>query len=242
MEIFYGKPTSNTFFDILDQYSEKEINSIKTSTIPLLNYWKNTEERVLSFLNEIAVPSAPLILNFEYPTRSHGSNKASMSDIMVFGDNWKAAIEAKYTEIKYVYETVKNWNKDKSQNRSNVVDHWLHILQPFLTKPLIEEEISEIPYQFLHRVASSCEGNTEFAWTVYQVFYDQDTESKLGNFKNLLSSSVRYLNPKSNLKIFLHIVKTELLMPNAEVNGILGRLKENDIYAFGEEQFEQLLP
>jgi hypothetical protein len=31
-------------------------------------------------------------------------------------------------------------------------------------------------------------------------------------------------------------------MPNAEVNGILGRLKENDIYAFGEEQFEQLLP
>ena len=173
MEKYYGKPTPNSFSDIVDQYSVKEINSIMTSTIPFLNYWKNAKERMPSFLSGLGISSTPRTLAFEYPTRSFDTNKASMTDLMVFCDHWKIAIEAKFTEIGHKYETIWEWNKEKTENRSRVISHWLEILSPFVDAHLVEDSIPDIPYQFLHRTASSCEGDLNNACTVYQLFYNE---------------------------------------------------------------------
>lgn len=242
IEKYYGKPSPNSFSEILDQYSIKEINSIKTSTVPFLNYWKNGEEKISCFLSSLGIKSNPHTIAFEYPTRSYKSNKASMTDLMVFCDNWKIAIEAKFTEVKYKYETISSWNKKKSINRSCVISHWIELLEPFVDSQLTEELIPDIPYQFFHRIASSCADNNESACTVFQLFYERKALPKLNSFINTLSSSAKQLKPKSNLKIFIQKIETHLISPNIDKDNVLQYLKENEIYRFGEENFIQLSP
>ena len=242
MEKYYGKPTPNSFSDIVDQYSTKAINSITTSTVPFLNYWKNAEERMPSFLSGLGILSTARTIAFEYPTRSYGTNKASMTDLMVFCDDWRIAIEAKFREIEHRYETIAEWNKERTENRSRVISHWLEMLSPFVDAVLEEDSIGDIPYQFLHRIASSCEAKHGNASTIYQLFYDKNTEPRIDAFIKILASAAKRLEPRSKLKVWVLKVATELLRPNTDKETVLQTLKTDDLYSFGEEQFLQLVP
>lgn len=76
------------------------------------------------------------------------------------------AIEAKFTEPKY--ETVAQWlvkGKD-IENRKKVLKGWLDLLSPELK----ETDVAELPYQLIHRAASTCHPDAESRHLVYQVF------------------------------------------------------------------------
>lgn len=242
MEIYYGKPTPNSFSDILDQYSPKEINSIKTSTIPFLNYWKNTQERMSTFLQVLDIESVSQTLAFEYPTRSFGSNKASMTDLMIFCDNCRIAIEAKYTEVVHQYQTVREWYKGKSENRDRVINHWFSFLEPFVTTSLNVESVMDIPYQFIHRTASACANNEKNACVVYQIFYDKETEAKAFDFSDFLAVSVKLLKPRSTLCIYTVSIPIIPPLETVEIASILQCLKKEDLYQYGEMKCLRLIP
>src|SRR5258708_4753147 len=62
------------------------------------------------------------------------------------------AVEAKWTEPRY--ETVSEWLS--SQNRREVLDGWLSLIQPFALEPLTSDDVASAVYQTVHRAASAC--------------------------------------------------------------------------------------
>lgn len=122
----WGNPTENDFDLILDFYSGTKINSDRTSSVPLAQYWKNTNNVIAFIAQKIKLQSNSVSIYFEYPTKSAGRNKSSMSDVMIVSDKYKIAIEGKFTEYQNAeYESIKKWfNKSKPENRINVINHW----------------------------------------------------------------------------------------------------------------------
>ncbi|UJS16266.1 MAG: hypothetical protein L3J17_10090 [Candidatus Jettenia sp.] len=104
----WGNPTENDFDLILDFYSGTKINSDRTSSVPLAQYWKNTNNAITFIAQKIKLQSNSVSIYFEYPTKSAGRNKSSMSDVMIVSDKCKIAIEGKFTEYqKAEYESIK---------------------------------------------------------------------------------------------------------------------------------------
>ena len=163
--IFWGNPNKTNYNLILDYYSGTKINSIKTSSVPLAQYWKKTEKALKILSEKLQNRIDNVEIYFEYPTKSAGNNRSSMSDIMIISDEFKIAIEAKYTEYKKMkYQSIKDWKKETySDNREQVLNHWKKMIAPFSN--LDSSLIDEIPYQFFHRSASACNDNK--TWHVY---------------------------------------------------------------------------
>jgi hypothetical protein len=238
IEMRYGKPERQNISEIIDQYSSNSINSVYTSIVPLLQYWKDIDNRIIYYFKKIRINSNHVNhvkVCFEYPTPSYKSNKCSMTDLMIFCNNSKIAIEGKYTEVKRDYTTVEKWN-DGTDNRKQVMLHWQNIIQPFSSKQM---DISNLPYQFLHRVASACYQNNSIAYTVYQLFYDSDTIESCRQFIKVLKESKDVLKPTERLKIFVNAIEVELI-DKIKKELVLQRLKENDLYNFKKEELYEL--
>jgi len=180
-KLFFGRPDFTDYNEILDMFSNSKLNSIKTSTVPHVQYWKNTQKAV-----NVIEKNLDLILNnselfFEYSTPSFGSNKSSMTDLMIIAQNCKIAIEAKYTEyVKGKYQTISEWYSDgkNKENRLNVLEYWKSLISNFSDC----EDLgitSSLPYQFLHRTASACYRNEGYAAVIYQLFYDRENRDKM---------------------------------------------------------------
>lgn len=242
MELFYGKPTGYSFKEILDHYSSKELNSVQTSTVPLLNYWKFTTRAANELQRALDLPSPPTTIAFEYPTPSAGRNKSSMTDLMVLGNGWKVAIEAKYTEVATGYQTVSNWNKGQSENKRQVLLHWLRMIAPYSEAKLDEQAVLDLPYQFIHRTASACHGSPKSAFVVYEIFHDSATEAQMQGFIDALRHAVKTLNPKPNLKFAVHRIEATLSPSDetTELDSILQTLKDGDLYTFGAARWSSL--
>jgi hypothetical protein len=240
MEIFYGKPTGYSFEEILDQYSPKDLKSAETSTVPFLNHWKTTRQATRRLQEGLGLCSEPTTLAFEYPTPSAGNNKSSMTDLMVWGDSWKIAIEAKYTEVTTSYETVAQWNAEYTPNRSRVAAHWLEMIDPYSQAELDEKLVSDVSYQFLHRTASACYCRPQQAYVLYQVFYAPKTEVRMHEFIDILRRNVAVLQPNQNLRFALNTI--EIVRRNQGVNkeNVLQVMKEKDIYSYGESDWQWL--
>lgn len=202
---YYGNSERQSFESLIENFSSDDLNSYQTSTIPLLEYWKKKENSEF-FINKITSDSIDDVkVMFEYPTPSYKRNRPSMSDIMIINNHYKIAVEGKYTEVKEQYETVEKWNNN-TQNRNNVLKHWLSLLEPYLERVLSIEDIQSIPYQFLHRIASSCY-NSNTGVTVYQIFYDNQTKQKAEVFLKILEASISILKPNLNLRIIFWLVE-----------------------------------
>lgn len=240
MQLFYGKPTGYSFPEILDQYSPTDLKSTKTSTIPFLNHWKVTEEAARSLKEALGLASEPTTLAFEYPTPSAGKNKASMTDLMVWGNGWKVAIEAKYTEVTTSYETVGKWNAAQTANRSDVAAHWLKMIAPYSQTKLDEQLVRDVPYQFLHRTASACYEIPQRAYVAYQVFYNVKTQSRMHEFIDILRRSVDALQPKQNLHFALNTIEITGQVRSASKEDVLQFMKEKDVYSFGASDWQWL--
>lgn len=236
---FYGKPSGQTFNEIVDQFSLSGINSVKTSTIPMLNYWKKDKLAIKKLNEVIPINGSGIDLCFEYPTPSYGSNKASMSDIMLLTERAKISIECKFTEVLQEYQNVKEWHNG-TDNRSKVISHWLEILSPFIKQKLEINDIQNIPYQFLHRAASSCYQNEGNAYLVYQIFFDHQTKMSMENFIKNLEEAFNTLNPSDRFQLIFWGIEVTNIEPSANKENILQLLKERDIYKFESENFKVL--
>jgi hypothetical protein len=106
------------------------------------------------FLDAEKIDSETAQMYFEYPVNQYtGKGKASFTDLMIIDSSKSIAIEAKNTESKY--ETVKKW-LGNSVNKRNVLIGWLGLINSKLTLSITSEDISEVPYQMIHRLASAC--------------------------------------------------------------------------------------
>ena len=231
--IFWGNPKISDYDLILDYYSGTKINSIKTSSVPLAQYWKKPEKALKILSKYLNIPIENTEIYFEYPTKSFGKNRSSMSDIMIISDRIKIAIEAKYTEYKKMkYQTIKDWKKEgDSDNRDQVLNHWMKIIAPFSN--IESSSIDEIPYQFFHRTASACCENKNIACVLYQIFWDIETQEKLTKFLEYLKKSIKLIKP--NNKLIYNIQKIRVnQIKDIDKNYVFQKIKTDEIYKFGD--------
>lgn len=237
--INWGNPKKNDYDLILDHFSATNINSIETSSIPLAQYWQNYQKGLSKLSSKLNTTFDNVSLFFEFPTKSFKSNKSSMTDLMIISDYNKIAIEAKYTEYhRSTYETIKDWyKKSKSENRLNVLNHWKEIISDFSNGSI--DESSELAYQFLHRTASACYENTNTAYVVYQLFWDEETKTSLKGFEEDIKKYVAIINPNEKLKFFIHKIQ---ITNKAKVkkDTVFQEMKSKAIYEFGIEEIESV--
>src|SRR5690554_2936645 len=205
LELRFGYPYPYDYDTILDQFSGTKINSIRTSSVPLVQFWKQTDSRINELFSKIDIFSDKPVLCFEYPTKpQEGKGKASMTDLMILGNDFKIAVEAKFTEYaKLKSNPISLWKTktDNIENKQRVLDYWISLIKPF-SKELDDLLLQEIDYQFFHRTASACK-ETENAIVIYQLFYDKDTLKDLEKFKNELGKYVEIINPNDNLSFYI---------------------------------------
>ena len=149
---YYGNPEKQEWSHVTDVFAAHEsLNSERTSSLPLVQFWKDDKlnKRVSSL--EKLCPGVKLLsagseLYFEYgvsvPIR-FGRGKASMTDLMIISNQHAIAVEAKYTEVTKRYESIKSWlNKnpqDNNDNKIKVLIGWLKYIfdaDGFTTNPL----------------------------------------------------------------------------------------------------------
>jgi hypothetical protein len=242
-ELRFGRPDSYDYNTLLDQFSGTKINSVQTSSVPLLQFWKDTQKRLGELENHLGLNLKNPKLCFEYPTApGQGKGKASMTDLMILPDKTgqvKIAVEAKYTEYaKTKEETVEEWLLDgnKPANRQQVLQGWWNMIAPFRAG---NSAPNTIGYQFLHRTASACNGAQQ-AIVVYQIFYDSDTLPFLPDFRSRLQQYARIINSNGKLTFYTWEIEAKLLIPDRTDPNPFIVMQNNDVYTFGKTEFYQL--
>ncbi len=184
---FYGaKENFDSYANVLRIMAGHEsVKSVRTSSLPLAQFWGDVglTKRLTVFkkhLKCVDLKSAQKF--FEFPTMNKkGKGKASMTDLMMFTDNHRIALEAKYTEYeKSEYEPVSTWNENNDNNKKNVLGGWLS----YMGKSLADiKKYGSIPYQLIHRIASAyaddgSSGRKLSPVVIYQLFYDSKTNKR----------------------------------------------------------------
>ena len=243
IDIRFGQPTPYDYQTIIDQFSGTSYNTFRTSSIPLVQFWKNTKERLNELVDFIKLNPIETTLCFEYPTKpKKGSGKASMTDLMILSDKCKIAIEAKFTEYeKGKPEIIKEWNKDNSENKKLVLQYWKDLIDPF-SNGMDDETLLNVEYQFFHRTASACK-DSKRAIIVYQVFYDDETKKYLAGYIEKLQNYIRVLNPKENLKFYLwEIEAVQKVFKKKDTDNPFLIMKNRNVYEFGKMNLKEIAP
>jgi hypothetical protein len=243
-ELYYGKPIGIKYDDLLSILAGKSVHSVKTSSVPLVQFWKTKSNEVSGtkverIFKTLGLAKDEVSLCFEYPVPPQkGTGKASMTDLMILSGDSKIAIEAKYTEYtRGNSEDVASWlNSGNKKNRQAVLDGWWEMIAPFRQPG--SERSNEIEYQFLHRTASACYENTGKAIVVYQVFYDEETKPALDDYRERLLQWMRKIAPSERLGFYTWEIETFLQVNNdieTEENPFLQMRNKTDVYTFGKD-------
>jgi hypothetical protein len=161
--VYFDKTRIETLESLLDSYRATEFASPSRSTVPLLSLIKDGWPQFVEILSSCGLPEGSH-LHFEYKLRPPlGKGKASHTDLMVVSEDGAAlAIEAKWTEPRY--QTVSEWlplevntETNLEDNRTQVLQGWLDLLQPQASDLLKIDNFSGVVYQLVHRAASVCE-------------------------------------------------------------------------------------
>lgn len=248
---------------ILDVLSTTKTNSEKTSSLPLADFWypNRNDKQKNDFLKHIGIDN--LITTkadycFEYPTPAYENgkfgktlpySKPSMTDLTVFlEDKYRITIEAKYTEFvkdSQYKPLLKQW-LDGKEHRQSIAQCWIDYI--YKSKYGNIEKIEELtrcdfdlPYQFLHRVASAC-FNCEYPILVYQLFYDSDSTAdykKMKEFEELLKQCAKYLKLNQK-KLPFYILEIEVTKcpdkcNKGESDQLFIEMKSEAQYNFGDD-------
>ena len=145
-----------TDFNELVQSCKPDLESPTRSTVPLLAMVKEGHvlfERILPEL-QLGMDSK---VHFEFKVKPpRGNGKESHTDMMVLSGDTAVAFEVKWTEPRY--SSVEKWMQEgeKPENRREVLQGWLDLLQQHATRTLTRDDFSEAIYQSIHRAASAC--------------------------------------------------------------------------------------
>lgn len=203
----------HSYDQALDVLSTTKTNSTKTSSLPLADFWhsdrnKSSKKQLFSSLG---IHQDPKLADycFEYPTPALNSkngrallySKPSMTDLMIIFKETRITIEAKYTEFVKDPDyspSLKDWYEKSSSNgathRKPIIQCWIdyiHGKNRYMTDGLLKD-CPQLPYQFLHRVASACFG-CKHPILIYQLFYDKKDVDKMKEFEKLLQKCAQQL-------------------------------------------------
>lgn len=243
LDIRYGYPEPYDYDTIIDQFSGTSFNSFRTSSIPLVQFWRDTEVRLKELLEAIGLSVEKSTLCFEYPTKpKKGKGKASMTDLMILSPDSKTAIEAKFTEYtpKGSTELIRNWKEDgNSENKKLVLQYWKDLIEPF-SEGMDDKALLNVDYQFFHRTASACI-DVRRANVVFQVFHDNETKNYLDKYEAKLRNYIKVLNPKYNLNFFLWKVEViQKVQQRKNTDNPFLIMKNREVYSFGKEKIDKI--
>jgi hypothetical protein len=242
IDLHFGHPDSYDYETLIDQFSGTKINSIRTSSVPLVQFWKNTKKHLYLLFDTLRLQAQDVALCFEYPTKPlKGKGKSSMTDLMIIGHDFKIAIEAKFTEyVKMNSEPISKWLQkgDNQKNKEEVLGYWKDLIRPF-SQQLNESSIVNIDYQFFHRTASACK-DVEKAYVVYQIFYDAQTKNGVADYKNKLMTYVKLLNPNQKINFYAWEIEIgQLLQDNINTDPFF-QMRDRDVYKILNQGFTKL--
>jgi hypothetical protein len=196
----------NDFNELYVMYNEKEFNSPKRSTLYLLSFVQS--ELFINLLKRLDLNIECINNYFEYDVISpKGKGNSSFTDLMIIDNNKSIAIEAKYTEPEY--EKINEWLN--SENRKLVLNGWLEIINRKINLNIVIENIKNITYQMVHRLASACYNYDKISEMIYLYFgNDINMENyykrELNNLKKIVKDKIKIL--------FIQIIpnKSDLLL------------------------------
>jgi hypothetical protein len=254
---FFGQ---GSYDSVLDIFSMTKVNSEKTSSLPLAEFWNPRNKCLTGFIGKLKEKiGCDFVYEnaqkfFEYPTYAldnQGKNipysKPSMTDLMIIDQKYQIAIESKYTEyVKSDYQTIESWRKDKSENsrKDEVLKAWCNYITNSKCTDISDLQLNSlnktIPYQFLHRTASSCyqtEINGKIPVLIYQLFYDKKDLKKLNSFKSELEAWSKLLQLNDKIKFLIVSIPVKNGQEVSKTyKGIKSelflRMKETSVYEF----------
>lgn len=223
MGYFFGF-ARGCFGEVLGELGRTKINSCRTSSIPLAEFWQSAN---LGRIGRILEPYLPdfnpynALKFFEFPTDAlfdgERIGRPSMTDIMILESCVQIAVEGKMTEyMKFKDQTVREWlDSSKSSTdtmlRLRVLRAWLAYIHGadatgHADLAAFQDAAMDVSYQFVHRAASACnkagvKGGT-MPVLVYHLFFDaKDDAHKEGMeaFKDILrrwAKTLRLCNMK----------------------------------------------
>ena len=182
MGYFFGFP-KGTYLEVLAELRRTRVNSCKTSSIPLADFWRPEnlgKIRALFAPHLTGFDPASALKFFEFPTEAVQDGKTigspSMTDIMVIAPGVQMAIEGKFTEyVKGRERTVGEWLEAKMAEE--VGGHWTPASREAYLRKVLRAwfgyirqtgctglanddaffaDCMDVSYQFLHRTASAC--------------------------------------------------------------------------------------
>lgn len=250
---FFGEPDSS-YNSVLDKMAHTEVHTCETSSIPLADFWHPRNEGAISQLIDLlglGLDLDKMQKCFEYPVfaerKGNQIGRPSMTDLMLINNQYRIAIEGKYTEK--LYDTIAKWKKNikKNSNKPDVLASWYDYIKNYAS--FDENNISkiehEVVYQFLHRTASACHKCDESGQKpilIYQLFYNEKEEKSKRRQEDVASSLKTFAEEylRFNEKIQFFIVLTPLInVDEVKKNnkktdsGIFLKMKESPIYKFG---------
>ena len=177
-------------------YKCTEFASPFRSTVPLLSFLKHQPAVLQDILDEMNI-SGPCDLHLEYTVAPpQGKGIPSHTDLFVTSGDVSLAIEAKWTEPRY--ETVEKWRSQGTNpdNRFDVANGWLGLLERATRMPLTLDDFSGTIYQMVHRAASACSTGSEprLAYMVFESPANAQTASvttikdDLAHLRNVLGN------------------------------------------------------
>src|SRR5205807_9254030 len=116
--------------DAVELYGPDEFASPTRSTVPLLSFLERGDGAWRSLLGQIGAANCDTEAHLEFTVKpKQGRGKASHTDVMLIYEGRAVAIEAKWTEPRY--DEISAWlnRGSDAQNRRDVMNGWLSLLQ-----------------------------------------------------------------------------------------------------------------
>lgn len=220
-ELFYKSKKFDSIDTIIEKYSLREFKSPYRSTIPLLILYRESLDNLFGLIDFEFEEN--LKYDFEFETKVlNGRGRSSCTDLMITSSDSCIAVEAKWTEPPY--KSVRNWLED-SINKTLVLNGWIKLISNYTGISFEIEDINDLPYQLIHRIASACSKNRERTHVVYLVFdlnsrYDTYYSTKFDSLSKLLDDKV---------KLYLANYKIEKLPEQKRLENLWNVNKERNL-------------
>ena len=260
MGYFFGFPRG-CYTEVLGELARTKVNSCRTSSIPLAEFWQPANLPKIQALLAKAIPDCDFkaaLKYFEFPTDAVLNGKKvgrpSMTDIMILEPGVQIAIEGKMTEyVRCKEKTIQDWLEESPQGadfmlRRRVLRTWIGYIHQADCTGIAHygefmRDCKDVSYQFLHRTASACNKagvkKGEMPVLVYQLFFDvndRDHVAKMEEFKaDLLrwASTLKLCNMKF---IILSVPVANLAEVDERFGSMRGELfelmRDETIYKF----------
>ena len=240
---FNEKEIPLTIGELIEKYPKREFLSPYRSTVNMLSFITSKQFELLLVDKGIELETAKFYFEYRVPVRK---GNQSHTDLMIVDNNKCISIEAKYTESKY--QKVNTW-RGCSNNKLEVLNGWLNLINSKLTNEIKIDDIQDITYQMIHRLASACYNETKKPEMIYLYF---DSKPEMINYYKEQLNKLKLL-VKDNIKIELFSINS---IPTDEMkelkkqwgnkirdlrDNVMDGLIKNSLYTFENTKLKSIL-